>query len=98
MYIKEKIERLLNIAFRDEVVAISGPHEWWWEYRDVGKRLEGYLVVVKYKYAGEKKYHFTIDNDHLQLVSANDALKNAKDFYSRVCAKIQQNGVKANGK
>lgn len=91
MQIAVKIQNLLNRLFRDEAVAVSEPREWIIQYKDVGTRLEGYIVDVTYKYAGKQSKYFNIDNDHFLLVSKSDAFNAASRFCSMIREKIKQN-------
>ncbi|MBQ7409175.1 MAG: hypothetical protein IJV03_01280 [Alphaproteobacteria bacterium] len=90
MQIAAKIEYFINRLFRDEITHIEKPKKWVAKYKDIGKRLEGYIVNVTYKYAGKQKKFFHIDYDHLQLISKADAFKAAQNFYLSACAEIKQ--------
>ena len=83
------IRNFIKREFHDEIVAIEEPREWWVEYRDVGKRLEGYVIPVTYKYRGKQNLYSIIDNDHWHLISQERALKKAQKFYAQVQKKIQ---------
>ena len=85
---KDKITYFINRTFRDEIIAVEPPREMWVEYKDVGRRLEGYVVPVTYKYRGKQTIYSCIDNDHLCLVSPQRALKFATDFYNNARQKI----------
>ena len=89
MKIKEKINNFIKRTFHDEIVAVEPPREWWMEYRDVGRRLEAYVVSVVYKYRGAQTAYFSVDNDHFLLVTPQKALKNANDFYLRTLQQIK---------
>ena len=80
----------LNKTFHDEIVDVKPPREWWEDYHDVGPRQEGYIVRVVYKYKGMKDIKFSIDNEHLKLVSAIRAARRARRFYADACKKIKQ--------
>ena len=88
MKIKQVISNFVNRMFNDEVIDVQPPREWWVEYKDVGKRLEGYIVSVTYKYRGWCDTYSIIDNDHFQLISPKQALKNATRFYNKTRQKI----------
>lgn len=86
----EKIKDLYNKTFNDEIIDIKPPREFWCDYRDIGRRLEGYKLKVQYKYKGWSDVFFSIDNDHLQLISKEKALKTAINFYEKVITNLQQ--------
>lgn len=88
MTIKEKINNFIEHTFHDEIIAVEPPREFWMEYKDVGRRLEGYITTVTYKYRGKQDVVSTIDNEHFQLISPERALKNANDFYLRATRKM----------
>ena len=90
MQIAAKIEYFINILFRDEAIRISKPKKWIVKYKDVGRRLEGYIVDVTYRYAGKQQKIFNIDNDHLELVSQSEAFNAAQNFYLKVREEIKQ--------
>ena len=89
MGIKQKFKLFITKTFHDEIIAVAEPREWWIEYRDIGKRLEGYIVTVTYKYRGKRNLYSVIDNDHFHLISPERALKDAKAFYSKTLQKIK---------
>ena len=84
-----KIQDFLNRVFSDYIVAVEPPHEWWNYYYDVGMRLEGYKVPVTYKYAGRKERTFSIDNEHLRLITPEMAIDDAQKFYEKTLKKIE---------
>ena len=84
------IRDFINKTFRDEMTGVEQPREWWIKYKDVGERLEGYIVTVHYKYRGQKDRCFDIDNDHFQIVSKIEANNNAWDFYFRTLDEIEK--------
>lgn len=90
MKIIEKVKDLYNKTFNDEIQKIEPPHEYWCNYRDIGRRLEGYKIAIKYKYKGWSDMFFVIDNDHFKLVSKEKALKNATDFYEKALVNLQR--------
>lgn len=79
--LKEGITTLINRVFHDEIIDVVEPREWWMKYNDIGKRLEGYIVTVTYKYRGRRDYYCDIDYGMLRLISKDQALKNAKGLY-----------------
>ena len=89
MILLVKIQNFLNRAFADYIVAVEPPREWWIDYRDVGMRLEGYKVPVTYKYAGRKERTFSIDNEHLRLITPEMAIDDAQKFYEKTMKKIE---------
>ena len=89
MTLIQKIKDFYEKTFHDEIVAIEEPREWWLEYRDIGRRLEGYIVPVTYKYRGKRNMCAWIDNDHMNLISKEKALQNATTFYNNVINKIK---------
>ena len=89
MTLTQKIKNFYERTFRDEIVTVEPPREWWIEYRDIGRRLEGYIVPVVYKYRGKRNLCATIDNDHLNFISKEKALQNAMTFYNNAIKKIK---------
>lgn len=94
MQIAAKIEYFINRLFRDEIIRIRKPKKWIIKYKDIGTRLEGYIVDVTYKYAGKQQHIFHIDNDHLKLISQSEALNTAQNFYLKVREEIKQRQLK----
>ena len=90
MQIAAKLEYAMNRLFRDEITHIESPKKWVAKYKDIGKRLEGYIVNVTYKYAGKQKKFFDIDYGWLRLVSKEEAAKAAQNFYLMGCEEIKQ--------
>ena len=88
MTIKQKINNFIERAFNDKIIAVQPIEELWITYRDIGTRLEAYYVSVTYKYRGNRKVYFSIDNDHWQIVTAANALKNAQDYYQKIRNRI----------
>ena len=88
MNIKHQISNFINKTFRDEIIDIKPPREWWVEYKDVGKQLEGYIISVIYKYRGERKAYACIDNGFLGIISPDEALHHATVFYDNIRKKI----------
>lgn len=86
--VKLRLKNLIAKTFCDEIIDIKKPQEWWVEYRDIGKRMEGYIINVTYKYKGNRNLYSFIDADHFRLVTAKKAKKAAWDFYDEVCKKI----------
>ena len=89
MDVKQKIIDIINIVFHDELIDINPPIERWMEYRDIGRRLEAYVVRATYKYRGNIDYTFSIDNDHFMLVTPQRALQNANNFYLQALQQIK---------
>lgn len=89
--IKTGIKDFMNKTFHDEVVAVAPPREFYYTYRDIGIRLESFVVTVTYKYRGRVNYFFCIDNDHLKLVSVEKAFCAARDYYLSKLQKIKSN-------
>ena len=83
-----KIRDFINRTFHDEVIGVLPPQEVYYTYRDVGTRLESYVVKVTYKYAGAKEAFFDIDNDHFQIISKEQAKIWANAFYKRMLQRI----------
>ena len=94
MGLRTRIVYFFKKTFHDEIIAIKPPVEWLQAYRDVGVRVEGYAVFVTYKYRGNDKILFSIDNDHLQLISAQRAAKRAQEFYEKMVKKLENNNGK----
>ena len=94
MNVRQKIKYFIDRTFHDEIIAIKPPVEWLQAYRDIGVRVEGYAVFVTYKYKGNDKILFPIDNEHLQLVSAKRAAKRAQEFYGKIVRKLENNNGK----
>lgn len=90
-----RLRDFIDKTFRDEIVDIEPPKEWWFEYRDVGKRLEGYIIPVTYKYRGRCYMYSSIDNDHFGLVTPQRALKEAERFYNKTQQKLLQKRSRA---
>lgn len=90
MTLKEWIKYFLIRTFRDEIIEVYPPEDYIVTYRDVGTRLEGYMVRVVYKYHGVENRLFPIDNDHFQFISSQRTLKYAQDFYTNARKKIEQ--------
>ena len=90
MKIIEKVKDLYKKTFDNEIQKIEVPREYWCDYRDIGRRLEGYKVLVKYRYKGWVDLFFIIDNDHFNLVSKEKALKNAMNFYEKTLFQINR--------
>ena len=86
--IKLSIRNFIKRTFHDEIIAIEEPREWWVEYKDVGRRLEGYIIPVTYKYRGNQNTYSIIDNDHLHIITKERALREAQKFYAKVQKKI----------
>ena len=94
MNVRQKIKYFIDRIFNDEIIAIKPPVEWLQAYRDVGVRVEGYAVFVTYKYKGNDKILFPIDNDHLKLISAKRAAKRAQEFYEKIVRKLENSNDK----
>ena len=90
MTLKEWIKYFLIRTFRDEIIEVYPPEDYIVTYRDVGTRLEGYMVRVVYKYHGVENRLFPIDNDHFQFISSQRTLKYAQDFYMKARKQIEQ--------
>ncbi len=88
--LKERFNNFIERTFHDEIVAVEPPRECWMEYRDVGRRLEAYIVPITYKYRGVRNAYFDIDNDHFLLVTPEKALKNANSFYLKILQQIKK--------
>ena len=82
------LRNFIDRTFHDEIIAIEEPREWWVEYMDKGRRLEGYIIPVTYKYRGKQDAYSVIDNDHFGLITQERALKKAQRFYSRTIQKL----------
>ncbi len=70
-------------------VAVSRPVELYCDYRDKGRVLLGYEVVVTYKHHGQQKYLFSDDEDRMCFVTKARARKIAFDFYKQQLAKVK---------
>lgn len=79
----------MNLVFKDDVIGVSSPREWWEEYKDIGPRQEGYTVDVIYKYSGKQTLYFGIDYK-FGLISASIAEKRARNFYLKMCEKVDK--------
>ena len=88
-----KIKQKWDMLFHDKIIDIEEPREWHIEYRDIGKRLEGYIVPVTYKYRGKCNKYFIIDYDHFQLISKQRAQNNANLYYQRVREELDRNKI-----
>lgn len=71
-------------------VSVSEPVPVFRDYRDKGRVLLGYEVVVNYKYHGERKYLFADDEEKCCFVTKEQARKLAFDFYKEKTQKIKQ--------
>ena len=67
-------------------VAVTEPRPEYHKYGDIGNQLIGYEVVVTYKYHGDRKYSFAIDNEKLGFADEAWAKRRADKF----CAKINK--------
>ena len=92
---KLSIRNFLKRTFHDEIIAIEEPREFVVKYKDIGERLEGYIIPVTYKYRGKQNMYSMIDNDHWHLISKERALRDAQTFYQQTLKKIQLNNDKA---
>ena len=91
MKIVQSIEDFMKRNFNDEIIDVQPIAEMRIKYRDIGERLEGYVVPVTYKNRGQSKEYFTIDNDHWKIVSAEKAFQNAKDYHLKSSRKMYKN-------
>ena len=82
------IRDYLKKTFHDEIIDIEEPREWWVEYKDVGRRLEGYVIPAIYKYRGKQNIYSTIDNDHFFIITKEHAFKSAWKFFNETKKKI----------
>ena len=94
MNVRQKIKYFIDRTFHDEIIAAKPPVEWLQVYRDVGVRVEGYVVPVVRKYSGKENILFPIDYGMFGLVSAKSAAKNAADFYEKIVQKLRNNNGK----
>ena len=83
------IKNFMKRTFHDEIIAVEEPREFVVKYKDIGDRLEGYIIPVTYKYRGKQNMYSMIDNDHWHLISKECALKRANKFYQQTLKKIQ---------
>lgn len=95
MNVRQKIKYFIDRTFHDEIIAAKPPVEWYEIYRDIGPRVEGYVVPVVRKYSGKTNILFPIDYGMFGLVPAKSAAKNAADFYVKIMRKLENNNGKA---
>ncbi len=65
MKIVEKITHFINCTFRDKIVSIEPPREWWVVDTGQRPRLDGYIVPVTYKYRGDVDICVSVDYSYL---------------------------------
>lgn len=82
----EKVRR----AFDWTPLSVSLPRAEYRDYRDAGRVLLGFTVVVEYKYHGKQSRLFACDEDKLGLVSRERAYANAVNFYERMQDKVKE--------
>lgn len=88
-FVNYAIETLKRV-FDYTPVGVSAPMPKFMDYRDAGRVLLGYEVVVNYARHAPRAYLFPSDEEKLGLVSQAKALQNARRFYARTILKIKQ--------
>ena len=83
---------LFNRLFKDEIVGVRLPREYWVQGKDSRLIVESYVVTVEYKHRGKKDVFFDVfDEDYPSLSRSPtmDALRCANEFYKAKLKTIQ---------
>lgn len=72
-----------KLLFDWSVGSVTKPRPQYMEFKDAGKILLGYNVIVVYKHHGKKDYFFACDEEKLGLASRECAYRRAEKFYNR---------------